>query len=71
MYLGLYCFDFSLTFQQQIKFFHGKKLSLPAVLFVLLHMCTFCALLCLNVLGWAIPCEVSNTPFPPKTMLIP
>lgn len=59
--IGLYCFDFMLTFDQQVCFFRSRKLSLATVLFAMMNVSGSLALLISPMAGMTNTCEVCIT----------
>lgn len=60
----MYCYDFMLTFDQQIRFFKGRKFSISTVLFVMLHMTGFLAVISLPLAVFVPSIKVSTSVAP-------
>ncbi|KAI0719442.1 hypothetical protein C8Q72DRAFT_126103 [Fomitopsis betulina] len=56
--VALYCFDFTLTFAQQVRFLRGRRFSFPTLLFLLLHITGCLTLVATPAAMFAPPCEV-------------
>ena len=61
--VGLYCYDFTLTFDQQVQLFQARKLSVSTTLFALLHITGVLYILLPILSRSGLSCEVSHTAY--------
>lgn len=59
----MYCYDFLLTFDQQMRFFIGRKLSTPTILFAALHVTGFLTIMSVPLSVIVSLCEVRKCVF--------